>query len=365
MNYRSKDKLAEALKKGLLEKREQKAQPAPSTPINIVEEQSRFEESQAKPTSKDINLVADALKPKRQPWAQKLWEENKPAPKPVAAPAPEKKKITLESMKESVAGLNPSIDPNKKPIKAEVLAENISEITSSLTAQNRTRYKPAKRETLEEKVARLEEQLSKKKLVEAEQLNEFKKGEDIGKPGLNFKKVAAKAAKEYGSKAAGKRVAGAVLQKILHKEEVEQLDELKASTLGRYIRKAQKDASVLPQKIEAEKEGDRHWPEPYKHGPKLQRKLNNRNIGMDRAEKALDRKDQKLKEDVEQLDELSADTLTKYGDRAWRSKANAHIDRGGADYLDDDKARSKATKTIGKRERGLALAKAMMKKKDC
>jgi hypothetical protein len=39
-------------------------------------------------------------------------------------------------------------------------------------------------------------------------------GKDMGKPGPGFKKVQAKAAAEYGSEAAGKRVAGAVFQKM-------------------------------------------------------------------------------------------------------------------------------------------------------
>jgi hypothetical protein len=39
-------------------------------------------------------------------------------------------------------------------------------------------------------------------------------GKDIGKPGKNFSKIAASAGKEYGSKAAGERVAGAVLAKM-------------------------------------------------------------------------------------------------------------------------------------------------------
>jgi len=39
-------------------------------------------------------------------------------------------------------------------------------------------------------------------------------GKDIGKPGKNFSKIASSAAKEYGSAAAGKRVAGAVLNKL-------------------------------------------------------------------------------------------------------------------------------------------------------
>ena len=40
------------------------------------------------------------------------------------------------------------------------------------------------------------------------------KGTDMGKPGKNFAKIAAKAGKKYGSKAAGKKVAGAIFQKM-------------------------------------------------------------------------------------------------------------------------------------------------------
>lgn len=43
------------------------------------------------------------------------------------------------------------------------------------------------------------------------------KGKDIGKPGKNFAKIAASAGKKYGSKAAGKRVAGAILSKLRSK----------------------------------------------------------------------------------------------------------------------------------------------------
>lgn len=42
-------------------------------------------------------------------------------------------------------------------------------------------------------------------------------GKDIGKPGKNFAKIAASAGKRYGSAAAGKRVAGAVLNKLRNK----------------------------------------------------------------------------------------------------------------------------------------------------
>jgi len=44
------------------------------------------------------------------------------------------------------------------------------------------------------------------------------KGKDIGKPGKQFAKIEKSAAKEYGSKAAGERVAGAVLSKLRAKK---------------------------------------------------------------------------------------------------------------------------------------------------
>jgi hypothetical protein len=61
-------------------------------------------------------------------------------------------------------------------------------------------------------------------------------GKDIGKPGKNFSKIAADAGKRYGSKAAGERVAGAVLNKLRHpKEGMEegQLNELSPELLKR------------------------------------------------------------------------------------------------------------------------------------
>lgn len=42
-------------------------------------------------------------------------------------------------------------------------------------------------------------------------------GKDLGKPGKNFSKIEHKAEKEYGSKEAGERVAGAVLNKLRNK----------------------------------------------------------------------------------------------------------------------------------------------------
>jgi flavodoxin len=58
-----------------------------------------------------------------------------------------------------------------------------------------------------------------KKVAEiiAKELKEerFEKGTDIGKKGAGFAKIAKAASKEYGSEEAGKRVAGAILKKVL------------------------------------------------------------------------------------------------------------------------------------------------------
>jgi hypothetical protein len=56
-------------------------------------------------------------------------------------------------------------------------------------------------------------------------------GKDLGKPGKNFSKIAKGAAERYGSKEAGERVAGAVLNKLRHpKESIGQADEGNAFT---------------------------------------------------------------------------------------------------------------------------------------
>jgi hypothetical protein len=53
----------------------------------------------------------------------------------------------------------------------------------------------------------------------------FEKGTDIGKKGKGFAKIAKSAAKRYGSEEAGERVAGAILKKVLKKEEKEMMNE--------------------------------------------------------------------------------------------------------------------------------------------
>jgi hypothetical protein len=61
-------------------------------------------------------------------------------------------------------------------------------------------------------------------------------GKDIGKPGKMFSKIAKSAGSKYGSKAAGERVAGAVLNKLRAKESVEESD-MDESALQAYLGK--------------------------------------------------------------------------------------------------------------------------------
>ena len=53
--------------------------------------------------------------------------------------------------------------------------------------------------------------MERKKVMTASQAaKKARRGVDLGAKGKNFKKIAAKAAQEYGSVTAGKRVAGAI-----------------------------------------------------------------------------------------------------------------------------------------------------------
>ena len=82
-------------------------------------------------------------------------------------------------------------------------------------------------------------------------------GKDEGKPGKNFAKIANKAAKEYGSKAAGERVAGAVKAKLAKQGKLEEANKEKEPE-GLYSKKrfetdSQRVARLAKEKRQAEK----------------------------------------------------------------------------------------------------------------
>ena len=90
----------------------------------------------------------------------------------------------------------------KKIKKNEIdLADPSADEVKALNADS-----PAKKEKVLKKV--------EKDMKESYSAKEAHKGKDIGKPGKNFDKIAKSAGKEYGSKKAGERVAGAILAKL-------------------------------------------------------------------------------------------------------------------------------------------------------
>jgi hypothetical protein len=82
-------------------------------------------------------------------------------------------------------------------------------------ADTGTKSKHEKGETKEEE--KEEHTADKKKAKDLDEAR-FEKGTDIGKPGAGFAKVAKAASKEYGSKEAGQKVAGAILKKVMAKK---------------------------------------------------------------------------------------------------------------------------------------------------
>jgi len=77
-------------------------------------------------------------------------------------------------------------------------------------------------------------------------------GKDIGKPGKNFPKIAKDAAKRYGSKEAGERVAGAVLNKLRHPSE--SVDDMPAHALDRMNEPNKKFYTNNPNAMRADRE---------------------------------------------------------------------------------------------------------------
>ena len=114
----------------------------------------------------------------------------------------------LVALLSGISKINP-MEENMEPEEIETAEVEISQNRSSIQA-------------MADKMGISQEELFKLLLKKLGGLDEarFKKGTDIGKPGKGFEKIAKAAGKEYGSEEAGKRVAGAVLNKVLKKESV-------------------------------------------------------------------------------------------------------------------------------------------------
>jgi hypothetical protein len=150
--------------------------------------------------------------------------------------------------------------------------------------------------------------------VELDELNKSTLGSYIKKANVDAMKHAQKSG-EYSNPDQPKHFSKAMdrmrgvkkaTDKLVAKEEVEELDELKKSTLASYVKKAAGvgDRNSLPNamrdQMTAANMGDKEW---YKDS---QRKANKRGTGIQRAA------DRLAKEEVEQVDEISRDLARRY-----------------------------------------------------
>jgi hypothetical protein len=131
----------------------------------------------------------------------------------------------LEKIKTAHAKLSEMLDNQISEVDGKIISET-EKIKEMMGLIEKTKKEPKEKkekktahEKGETKAEEKEEHEAddKKKAKELDEAR-FEKGEDIGKPGKGFAKVAKAAEKEYGSKEAGKKVAGAILKKVLAKK---------------------------------------------------------------------------------------------------------------------------------------------------
>jgi hypothetical protein len=143
--------------------------------------------------------------------------------------------------------------------------------------------------------------------------------------------------------------------KASQKEEVsldgafEQIDEISKATMGRYINKA-KDSIDTASYRQGHKEAHGSSSKP------LEKKLTKRHKGIETAVKKL------TKEDAEQIDELSKDTMGRYINKA-ATKMGSQGVTAGLKIAADEKS-SKNFKDMGKREKGIKLAVSKLTKEE-
>jgi hypothetical protein len=151
-----------------------------------------------------------------------------------------KKKMSMEGLDEAYHDM---LDKGKmKELSGEVkaLEKSLTKLKKQLDKLN-SKSEPKTEVIKDEPVEEGDAMDSMKNAIVPEvELEEarFKKGTDIGKKGKGFEKIAKAAGKEYGSKEAGKRVAGSILKKVLNKEGEE-------ATINESFLKMQKMAGVI------------------------------------------------------------------------------------------------------------------------
>jgi len=164
-----------------------------------------------------------------------------------------------------------------------------------------------------------------------------------------------------GRKTYGGRMAGIEKAKVMAKEEVEAIDELSSDLKTRYGIKAY-DQLIAAQRTARDSDNN---PAIRKLAANIARK---RKVGVDRRSRqyAQDVEKQRRtygvnKEEFEQIDELSHDTVKSYADKAMGDAVQKTQAQQKKKYASDIKADQKG---IDKRVRGLTMAKKKMANED-
>jgi hypothetical protein len=180
------------------------------------------------------SIIAEA-KDNKEKEAKKTPKKEEKAPKSDGKLVDLKKELAaLEQYKDELQAAKFA----EKTASTEVEFANLAHFAKELNALKERGVELEKE--VDEKIAELKEKISdeKNKIKEMmgltpekkkkpkmmgeekeEEMNEarFKKGTDIGKKGPGFAKIEKSAAKKYGSEEAGKKVAGAILKKVIKK----------------------------------------------------------------------------------------------------------------------------------------------------
>lgn len=177
--------------------------------------------------------------------------------------------------------------------------------------------------------------------------DKIEEGKDIGKPGKHFNEIAKKAAKEYHSKIAGERVAGAVEKEILAKESKE-LDEAVSNTLRKNVKDYAKDRGYEKYRITHDGKVEFYGKMP-----------NTNKIGWFFAgsirdfERWFQIHHGYTKEEVESIEELSKATLGNYLKKAGEKRSISAYQAGQkTSWKDNDEH----MKDVAKRKKGMEMA---------
>lgn len=131
----------------------------------------------------------------------------------------------LEKIKAAHAKLSEMLDNQITEVDGKIKSETekIKEMMGLIEKAKKEPKEKKEKKTAHEKgetKAEEKEEHKEEDKKKAKELDEarFEKGEDVGEKGKNFAKIAKSAGEKYGSKEAGKKVAGAILKKVVAKK---------------------------------------------------------------------------------------------------------------------------------------------------